>query len=1041
MKILALRIHNLNSLAGLHEIDFRREPLASAGLYAIVGPTGAGKSTILDAITLALYGKTDRDTTGSEVMSYGTGECFVEVEYRTESGDYHNRWERWRARKHPEGKLQGARWTLSKWDEKSSAYLPLVGERLDEVKKRTREVLGLDYDQFVRSVMLTQGQFSRFLLSGVKERAAILERITGTEIYSRLGHAAFQKHKIARETYERLQQTQSHTPPLNEPERTALEEQLRTLIAATADLRSRQKDNRILARLLDQIAATQGRITSRKAQLAEAEVRVKEAAAERIRLEESLHLQALREPLREKERLEATLRQAGQELELLETKRAGSRERADLANQELVKTEEKLAAFLQKKPAKLEKIKVARALEASLALLEREKASETPRVQLLHDRIQGLNERIGELERESTALTEVLGAIPAGQLADRIDTEEGQLRQANQESARLIAWRKYLEISERLRTAQEEQRRGGQQLDKLEGDLAAIAQQLTQAEAEVTNRLHTLENQQKIRGLDHLRTELEAGQPCPLCGSEHHPLLHDFHLPTDEELDRLEADLQKSKTRMAKFQQEERSLTGQLQESRATDKANNRRIGELKVELEETRPDGTPPKLRADEIDTQLDLLDHQLKTTAERLSALKKKRSAADRIRNLEVELRTQKETRQTALKEAAELQTRQQRREADLIKYRQEKEALIGQHTAEECQQLLIAKEQQRTERVADARVAREAATTEWQGLRERQTIARQQLKELEQQLAEVTARMERLLADLGVADIATAKAKLLDLDTERREMERLAELDRSVKSLQEQLAAMEKESAELTSRLASIQPNDKPPIWEKLTELISELDAEIQEKDRETGRLQKQLEADEILRRQSAELATELETAQRELMRWAKLNDLIGQQGGAKFSRFAQALTLRRLVAVGNQHLHRISPRYLMQHRPATDLGRENLELEIVDTYQGDNRRPIGTLSGGETFVVSLALALGLSDLASGGQHIQSLFIDEGFGTLDEKTLDQAVTALEQLEAQGKTVGLISHVKELQERIHCQIRLRPRGNGVSDLRVMTN
>jgi exonuclease SbcC len=124
--------------------------------------------------------------------------------------------------------------------------------------------------------------------------------------------------------------------------------------------------------------------------------------------------------------------------------------------------------------------------------------------------------------------------------------------------------------------------------------------------------------------------------------------------------------------------------------------------------------------------------------------------------------------------------------------------------------------------------------------------------------------------------------------------------------------------------------------------------------------------------------------------------------------------------------------------MRHKAAARLDKEALELEIIDTFQNDNRRPTSTLSGGETFIVSLALALGLSDLAAGKQVIQSLFIDEGFGTLDEKILDQAMTTLEQLQAQGKTIGLISHVKELRERIYCQIQLEPVGDGFSTIQI---
>ena len=138
------------------------------------------------------------------------------------------------------------------------------------------------------------------------------------------------------------------------------------------------------------------------------------------------------------------------------------------------------------------------------------------------------------------------------------------------------------------------------------------------------------------------------------------------------------------------------------------------------------------------------------------------------------------------------------------------------------------------------------------------------------------------------------------------------------------------------------------------------------------------------------------------------------------------------------MGTHHLETINPRYRMAYAAPPPGDKEELELEIVDTYMNDNRRLISTLSGGESFLISLALALGLSDLASGQLAIQSLFIDEGFGTLDGKTLDQAMVTLEQLRAQGKTIGIISHVPQLRERIVCQIRVKPHGNGFSRIEL---
>lgn len=162
------------------------------------------------------------------------------------------------------------------------------------------------------------------------------------------------------------------------------------------------------------------------------------------------------------------------------------------------------------------------------------------------------------------------------------------------------------------------------------------------------------------------------------------------------------------------------------------------------------------------------------------------------------------------------------------------------------------------------------------------------------------------------------------------------------------------------------------------------------------------------------------------------WAHLNSLIGAADGAKFRRFAQGLTLDHLVYLANQQLVRLHGRYRLQRKVS-----EALELQVVDTWQADSVRDTKTLSGGESFLVSLALALALSDLVSHKTRIDSLFLDEGFGTLDRETLDTALDALDNLNATGKMIGVISHVEALKERIPVQIQVKKMsGLGVSRL-----
>ena len=192
MKILRIGILNLNSLRGQHTIDFTAAPLADHPLYAIVGPTGAGKTTILDAITLALYGQTERTKSLTDskkevatVMTHGTAQCHAEVEYETTAGRFRSVWRRRRAHKKAHKDLQDSKREISRWNAVTGVF-DILATKKREVDQLTEQYTGLSYDRFVRSVMLTQGDFDRFLKSDSGEKAAILEQITGTEVYQRL---------------------------------------------------------------------------------------------------------------------------------------------------------------------------------------------------------------------------------------------------------------------------------------------------------------------------------------------------------------------------------------------------------------------------------------------------------------------------------------------------------------------------------------------------------------------------------------------------------------------------------------------------------------------------------------------------------------------------------------------------------------------------------------------------------------------------------------------------------------------------------------
>lgn len=306
-------------------------------------------------------------------------------------------------------------------------------------------------------------------------------------------------------------------------------------------------------------------------------------------------------------------------------------------------------------------------------------------------------------------------------------------------------------------------------------------------------------------------------------------------------------------------------------------------------------------------------------------------------------------------------------------------------------------------------------------------------EKLKSAESQKSECHNKLTAILTKEHLESEEQLRIAILPEEEANQFRNRLAKLKDGEARLSEQEKGLTKALDELR------QKDDERHSDEALNTLFLKAQTNWNNLSENIGKITQSLEDDQKTRLRQQTVSDELNRLKKDLALWKTMNDLIGDATGSKFSNFVQDLTLEQLIGYANKRLEEFSDRYLLDI-PTAEEAEKSDTLKVFDKYMGDARRSVRTLSGGETFLVSLAMAFALSDIASRNVKIESLFIDEGFGTLDPETLDQAITILEKMQNEGdKSVGIISHVGALKERITTQIQLEKSSLGHSTIRVV--
>ena len=938
MKILAIRLKNLTSIEGTVEVDFTAEPLHSAGIFAISGPTGAGKSTLLDALCLALYDKAPRFATSVEsvnladvgdnqinqsdvrnLLRRGTSDGYAEVDFLGIDGRrYRSRWSVRRTRNKISGSLQPQTLEVKELDTEKE----FQGTK-KELLIQLVELVGLTYEQFTRTVLLAQNDFATFLKSKGAAKAELLEKLTGTGVYSRISQEVYARNKAAQEEVTLIQNRMNVIELMPEEELLAL-----------------QKEKELLA---------EKRVTGIKL-LAEQN--------EQLNVVRSLKMQ---EDLWKKKQQEEQEEQA----------------RLKMLQGALASQEEGLVHFKAQWEAIQPDLKKARQLDVQI---QSQQDSYTQSKQML----QSANKQVSEQEQKMRMATEQLQvsysslnrllnhvgieeALQLEQVEEILRQEENKLTAGiNTNEERLLRLNSfgYPLLTEEQMKLQKELTRQQNIRQLTETD---CLKQLTEQETalKVTQRLY--ENARMAVGKDvkALRQQLQEGEACPVCGSTVHP----YH-QEQEVVDTLFRSIeQEYNAAVANCQQiNNRSIV--LQRDWTHQKMVDGQIGEQLAALYKAGIDAGNEEQ-----------IQHRLTELAERILE----------YRNLYAEW---------------------QRSDEEIKKMRAHCEAL--RENVSLCR-LAMQKVSSAKEQLLLLQNTASAEQKRFEVIEKALNVLRQERSQL----------LKGKSADEAEAAVAKREKELnLALEKARKEVE----------AVHNRLSGLQGEMKQITLAIGELQEQYKKiESPEQLPEIIKKQQEENLNIERTFSTMEARLLQQAKNKLTVEQIAKELAEKQTIAERWAKLNKLIGSADGAKFKVIAQSYTLNLLLLHANKHLSYLSKRYKLQQVPDT------LALQVIDCDMCDEIRTVYSLSGGESFLISLALALGLSSLSSNNLKVESLFIDEGFGSLDAESLRTAMEALEQLQMQGRKIGVISHVQEMSERISVQVQVHKKVNGKSVLTVV--
>ncbi len=1124
MKLQKLTIHNIASIEDA-VIDFEAQPLADSEVFLITGKTGSGKSTILDAICLALFANTPRlkstqmegNTKDEEkditikdprqLMRRNTGEASVTLTFMGSNGvHYEATWEVARARKKATGNLQNKTWQLKNLDQNYT--IAKDAEIVAEIKT----AIGLDFNQFCRTTLLAQGEFTRFLNSKDSEKAEILEKITGVDIYSKLGKKVYELTGDKEKDWKDAKRLVEGTTTLSDEEvaeKNRQIEEFETQYKAVkmANDKDKGKLEWIKADTLLAVELDKATVEHQQALAAveSPDFKAKELLVKQWNdsIEARNWLEAMNKA--EKDKSDQQRKLSSLRLDYLSVLGGFA-----YAENEISKTKSEIESVEILLEAEKDKASVygnAQTITGFLSAIDdgRTKIEDNQRV---------VNEGNKDLtEKLQPALQKAQDDANAAQADfDKRDAEIkaqeeavealqlGDLRNQREKAKNLL--QNIMTTIERIDLYRQEKKRREETSKELEKTLAEIEQKKEKAaqleplirDARVKmdtckemldKQTDTIHDYTKL-----LRQKLHVGDTCPVCMQE-----IKNGLPHEDELAKLVGGLQEA------FTNAENAYQNLLNEKNKLDAEINVATSSYQSAMDAFEKDTSLEMAKRKVVDgcklcgiekieeTTPDKLDSLQKQTEKVVAELEKKisegenKDAANKeqrkvLETMRKRLDTLKGVEQTALQVVNECKSKIATAE-ELVKTKMEEVSAAEANAAkyitgqwdcdwrenpkefsdelkrkEEAYQINIQRKQtlenQLSKLTDDGTKVKEVIMDirqlmpEWEdleavniallpdilrkanGVKSGTSTALVQLEKAETEFMVNSQKLEAFL--VGHAEIS--KERLVELSGYAQQS--VNDLNLSLNTKKNNVLT-KKTLLDDILRRQNVHRQEKPDIKEEetaeaLEAHIKDIDSMLDEILSKKSAVSQELRSDEEKKGLLGQLIEDANSKNAEYQKWSRLNQLIGDATGSKFRKIAQSYVLDSLIHSANSYMKTLTDRYTLKVAPGTFV------ISIEDAYQGYVSRAASTISGGESFLVSLSLALALSDI---GQQlaVDTLFIDEGFGTLSGEPLQNAINTLRSLHTKsGRHVGIISHVEELQERIPMQIQVVQEGNNSS-------